>query len=505
MKDEKDLLFIGGDLSGIQKFIYNISSKKAMVSLKGRSAYLDKYMESVCDRLVERLSEKDKEIVYSSGGKFYVIAENSLENRNSIDSLKKAVESELWKEHKGQLALNICYVPFSFDGSRTKVFVDGNNETNLGVLWKKLTLQFNDLKYQKFKNELHENYGEFFEVTEVGESPDVCAITGIEGKCVSIVKDDNGEEIMVLPSVKEQIELGKKIRDKEHFKMLEEYADDSYLGVLRMDVDKLGSLFANGFETLEKYKKVSGTLDSFFSDLKDKKSGKVIRESVLHQIQRQDKFKDDMNIVYAGGDDIFAVGRWDKIIEYASEVHERFVKHINNPEVTISGGVAIVGEKFPIAKSAELSGEAEDAAKKYDDGKGHAKNAFNMFGETVSWNGEFDYVKSYKEQFVDLINNYGLSRGILHKIMTYASIVKENKLIEKENSRGDMKRKPDLKYMWHTAYYLTRYMEANKSKTAVVDFCKDLRNKQLLKPDNFRLMALAARWAELELRTKKNE
>ena len=35
-------LFVGGDLSGIQKFLYNISSKKAAVSLKGRSCYLRK-------------------------------------------------------------------------------------------------------------------------------------------------------------------------------------------------------------------------------------------------------------------------------------------------------------------------------------------------------------------------------------------------------------------------------------------------------------------------------
>ena len=37
-------LFVGGDLSGIQKFLYNISSKKAAVSLKGRSDYLRQRM-----------------------------------------------------------------------------------------------------------------------------------------------------------------------------------------------------------------------------------------------------------------------------------------------------------------------------------------------------------------------------------------------------------------------------------------------------------------------------
>ncbi len=41
--------------------------------------------------------------------------------------------------------------------------------------------------------------------------------------------------------------------------------------------------------------------------------------------------------------------------------------------------------------------------------------------------------------------------------------------------------------------------------TAVKAFCMDLRDKQLHTPEQFRLMSLAARWAELELReTQQN-
>jgi len=172
---------------------------------------------------------------------------------------------------------------------------------------------------------------------------------------------------------------------------------------------------------------------------------------------------------------------------------------LNDATLSISGGIAIVNAKYPIAKAAELAGEAEDAAKKYR----KEKNAFNMFGEIVSWNGEFDYVKSYKEQFVALIGKCGLSRGILHKIMIYAAIVKENKTIEEENKNGNDKRKPNMSYLWHTAYYLTRFMGKEKNNRVVYDFCKDLRDKQLVKTDNYRLVSLAARWAELELREIK--
>ena len=144
-----------------------------------------------------------------------------------------------------------------------------------------------------------------------------------------------------------------------------------------------------------------------------------------------------------------------------------------------------------------MAGEAEDKAKKYKNGQ---KNAFCMFGEAISWKNEFEYVKRFKNSFVTLINDYNLSRGILHKIMNYASIVKKNEIIIEENKNGYNKRKPDYSYLWHTAYYLTRYMGKEKDNKTVYDFCKDLRDKQLHNAENFRLIGLAARWAELEIR-----
>ncbi|KAA6311034.1 CRISPR-associated protein Cas10/Csm1, partial [termite gut metagenome] len=41
------VMLLGGDISGIQKFIYNIASRKAAVSLKGRSFYLQLLIDSV--------------------------------------------------------------------------------------------------------------------------------------------------------------------------------------------------------------------------------------------------------------------------------------------------------------------------------------------------------------------------------------------------------------------------------------------------------------------------
>jgi len=479
-----------------------------MVSLKGRSAYLKKYADSVCDKIwripeVQQSNLKDK--IYCSGGKFYLQVPNTESVIEQIEMIKSQVSKDLWQEHKGQLSINISCVPFDYtNDKREQVLLSDGKPQKIGILWRKITEDFAVCKSQKFKNIILNECDDFFKVRDVGTSTKVCAVTGIEGEeCVKIEKNADGEEIWVLRSVKEQIKLGQELRDKYHFKTLEDYAGNSKLGILRMDVDGLGKVFIDGFDNMELYKEFSKKLDHFFD----------AEEGILFQIKRQDKYKNEMNIVYAGGDDIFAVGKWNVIIDFSADVRTHFIDYIQKNcsalikdcnTISISGGVVIVGAKFPISKSAALAGEAEEASKAYIY-NGKPKNAINFLGETVSWDYEFDYVRKYKGFFVEYIEKHGLSRGILHKIMTYAAIVKENQIITEENNNGNNRRQPNMSYLWHTSYYLTRYMEANKSKCKVVEFCKDLRDKQLLNAEKYRLMALAARWAELELRMKNTE
>ena len=423
------------------------------------------------------------DIIYCSGGKFYLLTNYSEEIVANINKCVGEIKQDLWQEHMGQLGISVCYVPFTENSDGT-VDTIGHNYQKPGRLWQIVNSDFHKQKNQKFKGVLTDNYKEMFDPIPVGGKPKICCVTGIESPdCVKMDVGDE-EERYVLPSVFQQIQLGEELRRQQKFKTFEEYADDTDLGVLRMDMDNLGKRFIEGFDTIQQYKAFSKRLVDFFSD-------------EINKIRNCPSFKDYLNIVYAGGDDLFVVGRWDKTIEYAEKVQKEFSSKFQKDGLTISGGVAVVYPKYPIAKAAELAGKAEEAAKQFDDGK---KNAFCFLGKTVSWDKEFDYVKSYQQQFVSLISEYGLSKGILHKLMLYSAIADQNR-VRREEGKVE-----DYSYIWHVSYYLTRYVKRYEKKGEVYQFCKQLRDHDIdyRNGRKLELIALAARWAELLLKDKNN-
>lgn len=558
-----DKLFIGGDLSGIQKFLYSITSRKAAVSLKGRSATLSDdmreiYYASTKKAVLEaggQIANADE--LYCSGGKFFFIATVTDDIRErvymAIDKCLAECRTSIWKEHHGQLGINICYV--AFNEKDDVINVEGKygeppyvgQSKGPGQLWKVVSAGFALQKNQRFKELMLSDYDDFFangNALQMGPNRKVCAVTGIEFDTVELKKNEytipakgEDDEITVLPSVKRQIEKGETLRKdpKRGFKTFEEYATtdstykkiqngekgeigDTYLAILRMDVDGLGKRFITGFKSLSEYKAFSNKLCDFFE--------KYVEEVLLHSIDEDGNiYKQFMNIIYAGGDDLFIVGRWDKVIDFAKLIHDETETHFENDGISISGGVAIVKPKYPISKAAEKAGAAEELAKQFNP----EKNAFHMLGKTISWNKhhvyrpndkeeyehEFAYVKHFKDKFLKYIikynKDYGFSKSLLHKIMLYAAIADKNK---ERKARG---KTPNYSYIWHISYHLTRFMEKYKgykkqsdpSKQIVMEelykFCRSLRDDHLPenKGRNLELLAVAARWAELTLQDRE--
>ena len=64
------IVLIKGDLSGIQDFIYNITSSQASKNLKGRSFYINLLSKSILVYLYEKLGIHEQHTIYATAGNF---------------------------------------------------------------------------------------------------------------------------------------------------------------------------------------------------------------------------------------------------------------------------------------------------------------------------------------------------------------------------------------------------------------------------------------------------
>lgn len=163
------------------------------------------------------------------------------------------------------------------------------------------------------------------------------------------------------------------------------------LGVLRADVDGLGATFMAGFYkpeladptryvTLSRYATLSRNLSLFFKQYVNNicrgelqgADGKKTEQFCLFGSSQQRAR--NLNIVYCGGDDMFIVGAWDEIIEFAVDLYRAFAKYSCN-KLTFSAGIGFFQPSFPISKMADLTGNLEEIAKSMPE-----KNSIALFG-----------------------------------------------------------------------------------------------------------------------------
>lgn len=165
------------------------------------------------------------------------------------------------------------------------------------------------------------------------------------------------------------------------------------LGVLRLDVDDLGIAFSSGFvsdkdkiednlryATLSRYADLSKDISMFFKVAINKIcAGDLIgcvdfEEKAFNILGIAKAQKRKVNIIYAGGDDLFLVGAWDEVLEVAIDINRAF-KQFTNGRLTLSAGMAMFSPTYPISKMAEIAGLLVQMSKNRKD-----KNSIALFG-----------------------------------------------------------------------------------------------------------------------------
>lgn len=235
------------------------------------------------------------------------------------------------------------------------------------------------------------------------------------------------------------------------------------LGVLRLDIDDLGIAFSSGFvsdkdkiednlryATLSRYADLSKDISMFFKVAINKIcAGDLIgcvdfEEKAFNIFGIAKAKKRKVNIIYAGGDDLFLVGAWDEVLEVAIDINRAF-KQFTNGKLTLSAGMAMFSPTYPISKMAEIAGLLVQMSKNRKD-----KNSIALFGmETnLKANGQLECKHIYtwtdfemkvcKEKMNyllarlsfdgDKFNKLSVGKSLIYRLMDLIQLADEDKL-----------------------------------------------------------------------------
>lgn len=476
-------ILIGGDYSGIQGYIYNIASKYASRNLKGRSDCLKKDCEATAYHIKDLVRG---EVIVSSGGTFLILADDTAENIATIDKCILEEERSVYKTYGTDIYVAIDYVRLTDVNSYAEAT-------------SKLFLKRDEKKNRRLSAMIKQDYDAFFEPQQwYYDKTD--AITGAYFKTAADMRECKGIEGFVTEQTLRQIEEGDRLagqsgRNRDFNKLLDNEADLSRLGVLRMDVDNLGTTFQNEIKRCKNDLREYSWLSQQFTHFFDEKN--------LYS------YIDDLPIyiVYSGGDDIFAVGQWNNALAFAEKVREKFGEQafVRERNLSISGGVAILPPKYPIMKGAMEGGELEDMAKAHSTGSVE-KDSIAFLGMALNWTLEYPQVKLLKDKIVELNQGERLDSSFRSKILLHHANaeVKEHKITK-------------VKTYWMLSYDLGRLKQRNHKDADVVglidncvtEVCGNAKtlNGEKITTDyhSLELWALACRWAELEIRTNNKK
>lgn len=219
------------------------------------------------------------------------------------------------------------------------------------------------------------------------------------------------------------------------------YCGVEALGVLKADVDNLGAIFGSGIRrpTISRMATLSRQLNNFFTLY------------LPHLLATEAPYR-NVYTVFAGGDDLFLIGPWNRIVELSARIRAEFNRYAcENQQVTISAGISMNRPGEPVFLLAERSEEALNTAKH----KG--KNAAVIFGEHVPWD-KFDDLEQVRHTLQRWVEAKYLTHSLLYRFNDFARLAGEEKYLRdnQEDALQDFESWHCLKWRSMFRYNLAR-------------------------------------------------
>lgn len=495
-------LIVSGDISGIQQYIFDITASTVggvARMLRSRSLLVQLYSDVAAHKILHKLQLPVWNLLMSSGGNFFLLLPYLEESQKALEETQAEIDRWFMEKTNGELALNLAWHPFSDTGFRAATdklpgFSHVISEVKTRLNQKKQT-KFADVLVNKgWHEELFTIAVDFKDKEPCGSchkypaeatvrNEPFCFKCKLEydlgkllpnAKYVSLFNDDTSG---VMPVLGYSLTIGDKplnsgtpylvikLNDTDlqdipgkpamfkyiashipqekgetlSFEDIASKAEGQHLlGFLKADVDRLGELFVFGLQrtfidTVSRQATLSRLLDTFFTGW--------LESLVSSQFP-------DCYTVFSGGDDLFLVGPWDKIVALAEQIHDDFTEFAGNSRLTISAGIVVTKPSYPIARAADAVEKALEQAK--DNGR----NSITFLDKPHTW-AEWTEARKGWKHFSTIINNSNTSlpSAFLYKLLTFSEMWQEYR---KGNISG-------LRYHPLLAYTISRNLDARKT------------------------------------------
>lgn len=411
------LLLFSCDFSGIQSFIYLISTKSALRMLRSRSFYLELVMEHLIDELLDACGLSRANCIYAGGGHSYVLLPNTVQANEAAAAFEKNVNTWLREQFGAALYLSCAVQPcspsalFGSMGQEAYSEVFRSLSAKLGhrklTRWDAAALRAANSRCEEGREckicgraardaELCDWCSRFAALGGLLTAPNLMlAVSETElpaGRLALPLPSPFGPRFVCLLSQEEAHRSagGKQIvrwyskngaaEGFEHCRrlwvgdhcpdsMLEKLCEKANrLGVFRADVDNLGASFISGF----------GEYTSLLRTAAFSRCISIFFKRYINQILDESACGSSVLVVYSGGDDLFLVGAWSELLQTAQELQTAF-KSYTGGALTFSGGFGLYNDHYPIARAAQEVAELEDFAK-----KNPRKNSIALFAAEES-------------------------------------------------------------------------------------------------------------------------
>ena len=469
-------LLVSGDFTGIQNFIFTLtgeSNRNVAKLFRGRSFMVNLYTVLAARMITDACGLPALNALSVAGGKFQLLLPDIPECRSSLNETRRTIQNWIYEKYFGTLKLVIdSGVPFEYGDLKLEKFqgvlrkskqsLEREKARPFGAVLNSERDWIDDTTYPEFqkcgackicgaepareKEISGENCHNFIETgtqlphgkiiiinegydtgtfnrfkISFTENVDIRDVSFHSCYRINLHKSKENNELDVLP----ELHYSNYTPDNKTF---EEIAEDGSgldaLAVLKADIDNMGFIISEGFRSskgkpklsMSRMVSLSRMVNWFFAGY------------MPTYIAKNPMYK-NIYTLFAGGDDLCLIGRWDTMIDFTKNIQSEFTEYTGSTKAfTISAGLELFKPGFPVVRAIGAAEELLGASKKQA-----GKNCVTAFGCTMTWGAELQSQIDFAENWQQFVNENGHEEGthnrnaMLYRFLTYHKNSKKNR------------------------------------------------------------------------------